>query len=386
MRAVLLTGAAQLLFMDRLPAYAVVDETVAMARRMVRPKAAGMVNAVLRNVERLVARHAADEPWQPAADRLPVFSNRAEPASDAGLKRRESADRPGTVQLNRPMLPEPADIVAHLAVVASMPEHVVKGWLETFGQAQATDLCLHGLKNAPTIVAVEPAFDAAGDPDRFVPHAEAGFVVWRGTHDELVAFLAGHAQRRVQDPASSRAVAALRELDFDTVLDYCAGRGTKTRQLAVEHADARVLATDIHADRFADLQVVADGLANVTAMPAEQAREQRVDLLLLDLPCSNTAVLARRPEARYRLTRKTVHRLLELQRQVVRDAMSTVVPDGHVLYSTCSVEPAENQRQVRWLVKQFGGEVVHEQQVLPAGSDTTYHDGSYHALVTIKRS
>ncbi|MEX1017498.1 MAG: transcription antitermination factor NusB [Phycisphaeraceae bacterium] len=378
MRAVLLAGATQLLFMDRLPAYAVVDEMVDLARRLVRPKAAAMVNGVLRNVSRLVARNADDEPWTPGRDRLPWYADTA-------------SAHPATIHLKQPLLPEPADLPAHLALATSMPEGMVRQWLEAFDQAQAVELCLHGLKLAPTIVAVEPGFEVEqGDLSRpasealYREHARAGFLVWQGSHDELTAFLAADPRRRVQDPASAEPIAALHDLRFTTVLDYCAGRGTKTRQLAALRPGARLIATDLNADRLAELAPAAAGLPNIAIQPIDDAKQQLaggVDLLLLDVPCSNTAVLARRPEARYRLTRKAMLNLQELQRRIVRDALPTLAPQGHILYSTCSVDPGENQQQARWIAKQTGGQIVTEHQTLPAGVGATYHDGSYHALI-----
>ncbi|MFA9479165.1 transcription antitermination factor NusB [Phycisphaerales bacterium AB-hyl4] len=389
MRAVLLAGAAQLLFMDRLPSYAVVDEMVQLARRLVRPQAAAMVNGVLRNTARLVTNRS-DTPWQPAANSIPHYTDRK-----PGDAPPNGADTPGFITLKRDVFPDPAtDLPAHLALATNMPEHVVRRWFDSFDAPTATTLCLHTLKPAPTIVAIEPGFATDNTPTDatpeassvppWAPHARPGFIVWQSTHDELTAFLDASPHRRVQDPASAEPVTAVRDIAFTAALDYCAGRGTKTRQLAAAHPDAKILATDINPDRLDELTHAAAGLPNIERLAIDEAKQQQVDLLLLDVPCSNTAVLARRPEARYRLTRKTMNNLLELQRRIIRDALPALAPLGHVLYSTCSLDVAENNQQARWLAKQINGEIIHEHQTLPVGLGLSYHDGSYHALIKRK--
>ena len=369
MRAVLLAGAAQLLFMQRLPAYAVVDEAVVLARRLVRPGAAGLANAVLRRFSRLVGAHDPLTAWQPGEDRLPLDG--------------------GGVMLREGLLPSVADREAYLAVATSHPLQLVKRWVEQFGLELTQRLCVHSTLAPPTIVAVEQGFDAsAGEGSDeagerlWQAHERPGFVVWRGSRERLVAFLAGHAHRRVQDPTSARAVASCRSLEPRTVLDYCAGRGTKTVQLAAQFPGARVLGCDPHAQRLASLGEAAGRHENVQVLSVEAARQQRVDLLVLDVPCSNTGVLARRPEARYRLSRRAgIDQVVGLVRQIMDAALPTLEAGGHLLFSTCSIEPAENENQVRRLIKRQGMQLVDEARHLPGGGDATYHDGGYHALL-----
>lgn len=363
LRAVLLTGAAQLIFMPRLPAYAVVDESVSLARQLVRPGAAGLANAVLRKIGRVVKAADADQPWRPAADRLPLDG--------------------GSLLLQGPLLPDPEKFEAHLAAATSHPTRLIKRWLVAFSREQIIELCRHSVANPPITVAVESGFNAAGDAARYQPHEEPGFIVWRGSHVELVTFLAEHPARRVQDVAAAQPVRACRDLSAVSILDYCAGRGTKTRQLALQHPRATVLASDPNEQRQTNLAEVAQQFENVTVMSTQQVRQQKVDLLVLDVPCSNSGVLARRPEARYRLTPKTLSSVTALQRQIISEALPAAKPNGHILYSTCSIDQAENRAQAKWLVAQAGGKIVSEQLLLPTGEAATYRDGSYHALIRI---
>ncbi len=343
MQGVLLTGAAQLVFMDRLPTHAVVDESVSLARRLVRPKAAGMANAVLRRIAALVDAAVPDLPWTPARDRLPLGA--------------------GSVVLTEPCLPDPADRVAYWSVVTSCPTRLVQAWFDAFGFEEAAGLLRHGLETPPTIVVDEHGAAAA----------------WTDTHAALTQYLDADPRRRVQDPASAVPVDATAGLDVRSAYDPCAGRGTKTRQLAALHPAADVWADDPDDGRAADLAALPAIMPKVRLGPPPGP----VDLLLLDVPCSNTGVLARRPEARYRYRQSVVRDLVALQQQIADHHLRHARPGGHVLYATCSIEPAENQGQARWLAQQCGGRIIHEALALPAGRDDAYHDGGYHALIRL---
>lgn len=361
MQGVLLAAAAQLLFMRRLPAYAVVNESVALARKLVRPRAAAMTNAVLRKLADLPARFAPDQRWTPDPARLPLDG--------------------GTLYLSQPLLPEPDQFIEHLAAGTSHPRRLVRRWIEQFGPSQATELCLHGITQAPVLVAVEPAFDPAAQTTLCEPHEQSGFIVWTASHSELVDFLAANPRRRVQDPASALAVQSAAELSPKTILDLCAGRGTKTRQLAVQFPNAVITATDADPSRLQDLRQSAQTFRNVRVVKPHTLGESRFDLILLDVPCSNTGVLGRRPEARYRFNDHQLASIIDLQRQIISRALPLLAPLGHLLYSTCSVEPEEDHQQAQWTLTHTPGKLLHEHLLLPAGGGSTYHDASYHALI-----
>jgi 16S rRNA (cytosine967-C5)-methyltransferase len=366
MQAVLFSGAAQLVFFDRLPAYAVVDESVGLARKLVRPNAAGMVNAVLRQVDRLVSGGARIKQWHPDAQLVPLPGG-------------------GAVKLKEPVLPAPDALDKHLVAATSVPLRLVREWLQRFGENETTRLCLHGIENPPTTIAVEPGFDASSNKSFYNPHEREGFVVWTGPNEALRGFLDGHAHRRVQDVASTLAVESTRDQTPKTILDYCAGMGTKTRQLALLHPGAQITATDTHPGRRESLEQATADLPNVRVVEPDQAGREAYDLVLLDVPCSNTGVLARRPEARYRYSQQSLGELVKLQRQIIEHASAWVSPGGLLLYSTCSIEPPENKKQAERRLRR-GGELLAEHQQFPQsdpGGADTYTDGSYHALIRV---
>lgn len=365
-KATLLSGAAQLLFMDRLPIYAVIDESVKIARKRVRPGAAGLVNAVLRRLSEMIGQTSHGVAWSPAVDVLPTQS--------------------GVVRLQQPCLPDPADLVSHLHVATSHPRNLVQRWLQNYGAKQTIQLCRHDTQTPPVILAVPNPKELVGH-DAFVrPHSQPGFFVWTGTHGQLTDFLAMCPPCRVQDPTSAKPLAATADrLNPGTILDYCAGRGTKTRQLASLYPQSRILATEIDPQRYEMLLKSCCTIPNVQVLPAQAVGSSpwagHFELVLVDAPCSNTAVLARRPEARYRLNPSSLRSLVNVQRRILTTVLPWIRPGGHVLHSTCSLEPEENQNQARWLQRTFGLQPVSQEITLPGGGQTTYHDGGYYALM-----
>lgn len=376
LRAILLTAGTQVLFMDGVPAYAAVDEAVSLARRDLREGAAKMANAVLRRLVSAIDEPHAAEPWQPDAALIPL-------------------DAEHVIRLNAPLLPDPADRLNHLAAALSHPTRLLATWLKQFDIRRTKRIALHGLQTPPWIVHVgDTLSEDAGAEALFTPHEDdARFVVWRGTHEQLRTFLdASPPHRWVQDPAAALPVDQLRDTAGgdppETILDYCAGAGTKTRQLAAAFPESRIYATDPDDGRFALLHDVAAHHANVQPVPFAQVHDPTgplpgpVDALLLDVPCSNTGVLARRGEARYRYSRKHLEQLVTLQQRILTEAAPLLREPGLLVYSTCSVDRAENQQQTRRAAERLNRHRIVETGDLPRGeTDTTWHDGAYVAIL-----
>jgi len=370
LQAVLLSAAAQLLFLDRVPAHAVVDESVKIARSQVRSGAAGLVNAVLRRLSDRI-RSTVGNPWVPKREWIPSGN--------------------GSVALCEQLLPPPEDFVEHMRVATSHPSFLIKRWVQNFGRDRTTEICLHNVATPPTLIALESPESVISDGDEgclIRPHKIPGFVLWQGRRDQLVQVLQQHPARRVQDPASAGPVQATGKLSVKWCLDYCAGRGTKTRQLLAMHPQARVIATDVSTDRLADLRetFVEHPMVSVVEIDSvsEACPTTGIDLLILDVPCTNTAVLARRPEAKYRFGEESLQDLVQLQRRIIELAVPLLRRGGHLLYSTCSLEQQENQDQAQWIAGRFQAQLVDQKQTLPEGTDAAYHDGSYHALLKLK--
>jgi 16S rRNA (cytosine967-C5)-methyltransferase len=368
--AILLTGAAQLLLLDRVPAHAAINEAVEQAKGSGRG-AAGLVNAVLRKVAGM--RRAESRPAPEVRGVADLPRDQAPLSSGAW------------VSLSGPLLPE--NPAARLSIATSHPAWLVDRWLER-GEQAAVALAIHDQGVAPTVLNTSAASRPL--PGSLIPHCLAGHHVFAGGRGELVA-LVERSDVWVQDAASSRAVAAAAEgLRPGLIIDACAGQGTKTRQLAATFPGAEIIASDVDEERFRTLRRVFEGHPRVRVKAYGSLREGfagAADLVLLDVPCSNTGVLPRRIEARYRCGPEQLERLTAVQRQIFAEAMPLLrgSPRGRILYSTCSLEPEENQAQALWAAARHGLRVERQGLLLPdgrpGGDPGVYHDGSFFSLL-----
>ncbi len=365
LRAVLVAGAAQILLLDRIPDHAAINESVEVAKRLVRPGAAALANAVLRGVVRL--RGAIRDRWTARRDEIPLADGRA-------------------VSLTEPILPEPGP--QRWAAATSHPARLVERWRDQFGDERARDLGLHGVVVPPVIL---NTLHSSGEPImQSVPHSREGFRIYTGGRGGLGPLLAERRDVWVQDPGSARVVPehARRVGSSRLIVDLCAGRGTKTRQLYYAFPNATIIATDANTERRSALAEVFEGDQRVRVLPPEDVLSPyagRADLVLLDVPCSNTGVLARRIEARYRVSDRSIAQLVELQRQIITDGAALAAPGGWILYATCSLEADENQAQAEWAAREFSLKVETASSEMPQGrpgeDPADYHDGSYAALL-----
>lgn len=370
LRAVLLAAAAQVLFMDKVPSHAAINHAVEWAKRVIRPGAGAVANAVLRKI----------------APRLPEDRAAARRERFTGAPDELALDDGGAVAILGAPLPD--DPVRRLAVAASCPEPLLDHWLKSRPMHEVRHLALHGLSRAP--VTLNTAHATAPLPEGLTPHTAPGHHVYVGPPADLPALLAGRSDIWVQDAASSVAVSSLRGLSPRVIADLCAGQGTKTRQLAAMFPSAEIIATDIDRDRLHVLSRVLAHTPNVRTLPFPAVRDRLLgaaDLVLLDVPCSNTGVLSRRPEARHRFDAKHLDALTALQRQIIADTIPLLNtnPRGGILFSTCSIEPEENQQHAAWAAKWHTLSPTREHAALPAGGPGSppdrHADGAYSVLL-----
>jgi 16S rRNA (cytosine967-C5)-methyltransferase len=250
----------------------------------------------------------------------------------------------------------------------------------TDGAEEATRLALHAMARPPVIM------HGAGEHDDLESHDMPGFQVLK-PGGSLAGVREQYPDAIVQDPTSAAACGATSATAPQLIVDVCAGRGTKTRQLAFIHPSARVVASDISPGRMLALHDLAEGHKRIESCPAKDliALAGTVDLLVLDVPCSNSGVLARRVEARHRLDAATRQRLQNLQRQIAADSLALLAPGGTLLWATCSVHPDENEKQIEWLMKWHDLELTMMQRELGRGSPgepaTAWRDGGFFALL-----
>lgn len=375
LRAALLGGAAQLILLDRVPPHAAISETVEWAKRAIRPGAGKLVNAVLRRVAELVGddRRYRDG-WDDDRDAIPLSDGRA-------------------LVLTQPVLSE--DPLDRLSAATSIPRPLIASWHDHLGPDAARSLALHALAHAPVTLNTSCAESPV---ELGTPHNTPGFRVVAPDTPGFTELLEQRTDVWVQDPTSSEAVASVADLagaiGTGLIIDACAGKGTKTRQLARLFPDAEIIASDTDRERYAVLERVFAGHPRVRVIPyadlldavISRAEPARADLVLLDVPCSNSGVLARRPEAKYRVATRQHDRLLDTQRQIIADSLRLLSDRGAILYSTCSLQPEENHDQADWARTWHGFNPTRQRltlpEGLPGGDPACYRDGGFSVLLS----
>jgi 16S rRNA (cytosine967-C5)-methyltransferase len=193
---------------------------------------------------------------------------------------------------------------------------------------------------------------------------------------------------QVQDPTSAEVVAKLGIARGEAVLDRCCGLGTKTMQMREAVGEGgSVLAIDPSEERCAVLErIVAERqLQNVTVKRAGMIEGgMKFSKILIDAPCSNSGVLARRAEARYAQDDKTLVSLGRLQDRILDDSAEALQSGGRMVYSTCSIWPQENSQRVeKFLGRHADYRLLEEKLTFPSTDDdpVKYHDGGYWAVL-----
>jgi 16S rRNA (cytosine967-C5)-methyltransferase len=316
-------GAYQLRFLGKVPARAAVNESVELVKRARKSSAASLVNAVLRKV--------ASDSKTPAEKYLP----------------------PGM------------SLVGRLAILHSHPTWMVERWLARFGEAPTIAL-LEANNRTPRLSCafhhIEQRDEIVGGLEKSGMRVEQGtllgaaFAVTGGSPARTPAFRTG--QISIQDEASQTIPLLLGVREGDRVLDLCAAPGGKTPALMrAAGNDAIVVAADRHAHRLRAMaaQFKRLGLENarLVELDASHALPFRgeFDRILVDAPCSGTGTLARHPEIRWRLHPQQLAESREQQKRMLSNALAHLARGGRLVYSTCSIEPEENQDVVASVLK-----------------------------------
>jgi 16S rRNA (cytosine967-C5)-methyltransferase len=330
-----------------------VNEAVNQIRKVGKQSAAGMVNAVLRRAAR------EGMPALPAAD---------------------------------------VDPREHARTALSHPSELFDRLVELLGStSDALKFCKHDNAPPPTILRLGSGVALrdldAPDDVKLTPHEQSGMIVMQPTRAGLLREWSRRGLAQAQDPTSAAVVPQLDAQPGELVLDRCCGLGTKTLQIVEQIGHTgRVVAIDPSPARTNTLRMLlADrGITMVQVVQASWMRglpsELRgpFDRVLIDAPCSNSGVLARRSAARFAQDEKTLASLIELQMQILDDTADHVRCGGMLVYSTCSVWPEENEQIVRRFVQEHTEfSVAHSESTLPSSDNDPahYHDGGYYAVL-----
>lgn len=373
-------GTYELVYSPFVEEYAIVNEAVENAKAFAGRKQAGFVNAVLRQITRHI-------------------SNRQVPLTQAGAERSLPQTSITGCEFDTCFLPDhetcPAD---YLSVVFSLPGWLVTDWLAEFGEESTRQICFASNRRTSIYLRPNPLrITAQGLADKLNNHNVEAEIV-EGTMIKLkspkaISNLPGFAEGEftVQDITASQPVLLLDPQSDWTILDLCAAPGVKTTQLAEATGDsATIVATDIDSGR---LEMVKEnttrlGVSSVEIVPYEKIlnsefsiHKSKFDCILLDVPCSNTGVLTKRVEARYRVSPKAIQELVRTQGEMLRAAAVMVKPRGTICYSTCSIQKDENSDLVVDFLKESHAFTLEFERLVLPSAEGFDHDGGYTAII-----
>jgi 16S rRNA (cytosine967-C5)-methyltransferase len=317
---ILRAGLYQLLFTDRIPDFAVVDEAVEIAKKT-NPAGSGLVNAILRNAIR-------------KRDRFAYPDIREDPAY-------------------------------HLSVLHSHPLWIVRKWIEKFGVEETTLLCKANNEIPPVVLRVntlktnrEKLIDECSRQDMEVKatgYSLDGMIISHPAMPvrEMAFYKAGHFQ--IQDEASQLISRLVDPKPGENVLDVCAGTGGKTTHLAaIMNNRGRITALDIGEKKIMALRKNAGrlGATNIDTRIGD-AREMSeesfygsFDKILVDAPCTGLGTLRRNPEIKWRITEGGPKRFSVLQKAILTCAARSLKKGGLLIYSTCTIATEENEEVI----------------------------------------
>ena len=382
LREIIYVALYQMIFLDRVPTFAAVDQAVTQASRSHHKRQGGLVNGVLRSVDRLLSAPAEGSP-APQTDIIPI-----DPARYCKIDKSVLGD-----PLNRP--------ASYLADAYSLPIGLARRWIERFGSLGKTiEVAAQANVRAPMILRVNSLRSTVDDvleslSDSGIsaqPHANGLSVVLteQTNVSELEVLKNGLVQ--VQDATATAVSIAARPKPGAKVLDFCAAPGTKTTHLAELMGDkGTIVAVDISQPKLQRIEDNCErlGISIVDTVLAEQIGQldpESFDIALVDAPCSNSGVLARRAEARWRFDETLLAKLATDQRLLATAAARFVRRGGRLVYSTCSIEPEECSLVARRLAgKGSNLKLISDKLTIPTGAlnPARWYDGGYVAIFEV---
>ncbi|WP_225446598.1 16S rRNA (cytosine(967)-C(5))-methyltransferase RsmB [Paenibacillus rhizovicinus] len=318
--ALLRMSAYQLLMLDRVPPHAAVNEAVVIAKRRGHSGISGMVNGVLRNMERNLA------------------------------------------ELKEPV--EQANPVQRIGITHSYPDWLVKRWIAAYGEETAERICAAGNERPHSSLRINPLklsrdkamqllADSGFEAQPSALAAEGVVVSGGGNLAQSDGYRDGWWT--LQDESSMLVADVCAPESGMKVLDCCAAPGGKTTHLAELMGDrGQVVANDVHPHKqlLIDEHAARLGLRTVHTVVgdagtlSERFEPDSFDLVLLDAPCSGFGVIRRKPEIKWTKSEADVAAIADLQAKLMDEAAKLVRPGGVLVYSTCTIEQEENEQQV----------------------------------------
>lgn len=330
-RELLRMSVYQILFMEHIPDAAVCNEAVKLARKRKFQTLQGYVNGVLRNIAR-----------------------------------------------NKPDITYPdrqSERTKYLSVYYSMPLWLVEHFSTAYGEEACEKILKVYLQRQPVSIRMDERMSRQEQEEMLSLWEQKGVETLRHPYlpyavtvekSEGIRNLQGYEEGRfaVQDVSSMLVVEAAGIREGDTVIDVCAAPGGKALHAATKlHGTGQVIACDVTEYKTDKIEENRQRLklSNV-AVRTLDARVQEpdfvglADVLIADVPCSGLGVIGKKQDIKYRITRESMSDIVQLQKEILQNVVSYVKPGGIMMYSTCTMNPSENEEMAKWICREFGFE------------------------------
>ncbi len=344
LKNILRVGLYQIYYLQKVPAYAVVDDMVEITKFRMGQEKARFVNAVLRRAA----------------------------AKDLPTEEKGFASHPKVLGS-----PDGKNPLKALSLAASMPLWILERWAKTYAPDQIRQIC-EAANAAPAVyvranrskadgVALRKALEEEGVRVETTERPDVFRVKAPKSLEQLAAFREGFFF--VQDPMTLRIVDFMKIGATDKILDYCAAPGGKSFYLEQKTGDGeRIIAVEKNPQRF---KLAVDNArrlgSKVRWMRPEALKVERTagfDKILLDVPCSNQGVMGRRVEARWRLSADQIENQCRTQREILDEVLRWAGPAAEIYYATCSIDTAENEQVVERFTSDHAGWICEEKLLM----------------------
>ena len=328
----------QMIYLDKIPVSAVINEAVKIAKKRKFQGLSGFVNGLLRNIEREKEKLS--------------FPNREKSLSYA------------------------------LSVQYAIPEWIIAMWLEQYNKEEVEDICnalnkraevcgrcntLKGDKEA--LLATLKAEGVEVESGRLLD--EAFYVKKLDRLQNLASFKVG--AWTVQDESAMLVAHVVNPEKGDTVLDMCSAPGGKSVHMAaLMENKGHIISCDIHPHK---LELIAKNAKRLGASIIEPTLQDgtklnenfvgKFDKVLLDAPCSGLGIMKRKPDIRHNKTKEDLEDIASIQRAIVKNAVAYLKPNGRLVYSTCTISYEENEKMAYEIARQYGLELENIVDTIP---------------------
>lgn len=337
-RALLRMAVYQHCYMDRVPLYAIVNESIALAKKYCHSTFSGFLNALLRKM------------------------GESEPSLPSG------------------------ETVDDLSILYSYPGYFVDKLMKAYGPEAAREILSAGNSPSKTMVRVRPGVDISAEAFKFLnPVTDGGVPVAILSKTASLAAIVAMPEVYIQNATPVALVAELAQRTKlpGNILDLCASPGGKLLAAHDMFPGVPLFANDVSEEKIARLSENLKKYsvqAELSIGPGEAyvSGGRTFDLIILDVPCSNSGVLNKRPEARWRLSSEAVEQLAAKQRALIDHAAKLLSPGGAIWYLTCSILEDENEARVKEAAATHGLALEYVKTILP---NREGWDGGFAALL-----